>query len=201
MRRHSQAWLVRAQHDPASIRAHVRPILSPSLLSVRAFARGTLRGVRWIVVVWCLLFTVSVFSATHFPDGQAADDALETIEAVFDGSLGDPTQPAVSKTVFERTLAGTTIAARPMRRFASLVCQGAGRAGCPLQQCRDLRRAERRRSSGFRRLPCRSRPRCAWRVPVPRCLSSGPVPHRSRCCARPRTPDLRPAPEPFPLIA
>lgn len=86
------------------------PILSPSLLSVRAFARGTrLRGVRWIMVVWCLLFTVSVFSATHFPDGQAADDALETIEAVFDGTLGDPTQPAVSKTVFERTLAGTTI--------------------------------------------------------------------------------------------
>lgn len=86
------------------------PILSPSLLSVRAFARGTrLRGVRWIMVVWCLLFTVSVFSATHFPDGQAADDALDTIEAVFDGPLGDLTQPAAFKTVFERTLADTTV--------------------------------------------------------------------------------------------
>ncbi|MHA6887662.1 hypothetical protein [Ralstonia pseudosolanacearum] len=91
------------------------PILSPSLLSVRAFARGTrLRGVRWIMVVWCLLFTVSVFSATHFPDGQAADDALDTIEAVFveavfDGSLGDLAQPAAFKTVFERTLADTTV--------------------------------------------------------------------------------------------
>ncbi len=85
------------------------PILSPSLLPARAFARGKrLRGVRWIMMVWCLLFTVSVFSATHFPDGQAADDALEAIEAVVDDALSDTAQPAVFKTVSERALTGVT---------------------------------------------------------------------------------------------
>lgn len=85
------------------------PILSPSLLPERAFARGKrLRGVRWIMLVWCLLFTVSVFSATHFPDGQAADDVLVAMESVVDDVLGDGTpQPVVSKTASERTLAGT----------------------------------------------------------------------------------------------
>ncbi|AMP39544.1 MULTISPECIES: hypothetical protein [Ralstonia solanacearum species complex] len=83
------------------------PIPSPSLLPARAFARGKrLRGVRWIMMVWCLLFTVSVFSATHFPDGQAAGDAFDAIEAVVDDALGDALQPAVSNTVFERALDG-----------------------------------------------------------------------------------------------
>ena len=71
----------------------------------RATARGVLsrvRGVRWIVTIWCLLFTVSVFSATHFPDGQAADDALEAIEAVVDDVPGDALQAAKPGKGFER---------------------------------------------------------------------------------------------------
>lgn len=73
----------------------------------RANARGVslrTRSARWIVTVWCLLFTVSVFSATHFPDGQAADDALEAIEAVVDDVLADM-QPATQPSAhFEHAL-------------------------------------------------------------------------------------------------
>ena len=73
----------------------------------RATARGVLsraRGVRWIVTIWCLLFTVSVFSATHFPDGQAADDALEAIEAVVDDMPGDAPPVAKPSKGFERAI-------------------------------------------------------------------------------------------------
>ncbi|WP_414706790.1 hypothetical protein [Ralstonia sp. UBA689] len=73
----------------------------------RANARGVLsrtRGIRWIVTIWCLLFTVSVFSATHFPDGQAADDALEAIEAVVDDVLADVEPVAQPSAGFERAL-------------------------------------------------------------------------------------------------
>jgi hypothetical protein len=73
----------------------------------RATARGALsraRGVRWIVTIWCLLFTVSVFSATHFPDGQAADDALEAIEAVVDDMPGDAPPVAKPSKGFERAI-------------------------------------------------------------------------------------------------
>ncbi|KHK52843.1 membrane protein [Ralstonia sp. A12] len=80
------------------------PLALPTLS--RATARGVLsraRGVRWIVTIWCLLFTVSVFSATHFPDGQAADDALEAIEAVVDDAPGDVPVAKPSKG-FERAI-------------------------------------------------------------------------------------------------
>ncbi|EPX98996.1 hypothetical protein K6V18_12520 [Ralstonia insidiosa] len=73
----------------------------------RAHARGVLsraRGVRWIVTIWCLLFTVTVFSATHFPDGQAADDALEAIEAVVDDALDDVQPVAQPSKGFERAI-------------------------------------------------------------------------------------------------
>lgn len=81
------------------------PFALPTLS--RATARGVLsrtRGVRWIVTIWCLLFTVSVFSATHFPDGQAADDALEAIEAVVDDALVDASPVAKSGSGFERAI-------------------------------------------------------------------------------------------------
>lgn len=73
----------------------------------RANARGTLsrtRGVRWLLTIWCLLFTVSVFSATHFPDGQAADEALEAIEAVVDDALADTPAVAQPSKGFERAI-------------------------------------------------------------------------------------------------
>lgn len=73
----------------------------------RATAHGVLsrtRGVRWIVTIWCLLFTVSVFSATHFPDGQAADDALDAIEAVVDDALVDASPVASPSRGFERAI-------------------------------------------------------------------------------------------------
>lgn len=73
----------------------------------RANVRGVLlrtRGVRWIVTIWCLLFTVSVFSATHFPDGQAADDALDAIEAAVDDAPTDMQLAAQPSAGFERAL-------------------------------------------------------------------------------------------------
>lgn len=79
---------------------------SPPTLA-RANTRGVrsrLRSVRWLVSVWCLLFTVSVFSATHFPDGQAADEALEAVDAIMDDAF-DAAQPVtVSNLRFERAV-------------------------------------------------------------------------------------------------
>ncbi len=72
----------------------VTDFFSSSPVLPRANARGLrsrMRGVRWVLTIWCLLFTVSVFSATHFPDGQAADEALEAIEAAMDDGFADAT--------------------------------------------------------------------------------------------------------------
>ncbi|WP_439893239.1 hypothetical protein ACS7SF_25465 (plasmid) [Ralstonia sp. 25C] len=85
----------------------VTDFFSSSPVLPRANARGQrsrMRGVRWVLTIWCLLFTVSVFSATHFPDGQAADEALEAIDAAMDDGLADATPAMKPSQGFERAI-------------------------------------------------------------------------------------------------
>ena len=88
----------------------VTDFFSSSPVLPRANARGLrsrTRGVRWVLTIWCLLFTVSVFSATHFPDGQAADEALEAIEATMDDGFADATAAVKPSQGFKHAMSAT----------------------------------------------------------------------------------------------